>query len=148
MKFVEIAPVNRKIIYTVTVILVVFSAFGMMRLTSTGFIVDDIPHNDKLYTDLKFFEQHFKGVMPFEVMIEGKEKNALKKGNTLKKMDQLQDTLKKYSEFSSPLSVIEAIKFINQASASGDPSQYKLIKIMRMCQRYLKLFYLLMQPLF
>ncbi|MEI7802068.1 MAG: MMPL family transporter [Bacteroidota bacterium] len=118
----------RKIIYTVTAIVVVFSAIGMSRLTSTGFIVDDIPHNDKLYTDLKFFEQHFKGVMPFEVMIEGKEKNALKKGNTLKKMDQLQDTLKKYSEFSSPLSVIEAIKFINQAGASGDPSQYKLIK--------------------
>ncbi len=118
----------RKIIYTVTAIVVVFSAIGMARLTSTGFIVDDIPHNDKLYTDLKFFEQHFKGVMPFEIMVEGKEKNALKKGNTLKKMDQLQDTLKKYSEFSSPLSVIEAIKFINQANADGDPSQYKLTK--------------------
>ena len=43
-------------------------------------------------------------------------------------MDQLQDTLKKYSEFSSPLSVIEAIKFINQANGGGDASQYKLEK--------------------
>ncbi|GDX53199.1 transporter [Bacteroidota bacterium] len=118
----------RKIIYTTTLVVVVFSIIGMMRLTSTGFIVDDIPHGDKLYTDLKFFEQHFKGVMPFEIMVEGKEKNALKKGNTLMKMNQLQDTLKTYSEFSSPLSILEAIKFINQANAQGDPSQYKMIK--------------------
>lgn len=118
----------RKIIYITTSVIVVFSVIGMMRLTSTGFIVDDIPHGDKLYTDLKFFEQHFKGVMPFEIMVEGKEKNALKKGNTLLKMNQLQDTLKTYSEFSSPLSILEAIKFINQANAQGDPSQYKMIK--------------------
>ncbi len=142
----------RKIIYITTSVVVVFSVIGMLRLTSTGFIVDDIPHGDKLYTDLKFFEQHFKGVMPFEIMVEGKEKkyelvegkllgvfpikrfegtgdkNALKKNNTLLKMNQLQDTLKTYSEFSSPLSIIEAIKFINQANAQGDPSQYKMIK--------------------
>jgi len=118
----------RKIIYITTAVIVVFSIIGMLRLTSTGFIVDDIPHNDKLYTDLKFFEQHFKGVMPFEILVEGKEKNALKKGGTLLKMNQLQDTLKTYSEFSSPISIIEAIKFINQANAQGDPSQYKMIK--------------------
>ncbi len=118
----------RKTIYITTAVIVVFSIIGMLRLTSTGFIVDDIPHGDKLYTDLKFFEQHFKGVMPFEIMIEGKDKNALKKGNTLLKMNQMQDTLKTYAEFSSPLSIIEAIKFINQANAQGDPSQYKMIK--------------------
>ncbi len=118
----------RKTIYITTSVIVVFSVIGMMRLTSTGFIVDDIPHGDKLYTDLKFFEQHFKGVMPFEILVEGKEKNALKKGNTLLKMNQLQDTLKTYSEFSSPISILEVIKFINQANAQGDPLQYKMIK--------------------
>ncbi len=117
---------QRKWIYRVTIVLVVLSAIGMLRLTATGFIVDDIPHNDKIYTDLKFFESAFKGVMPFEVMVEGKEKNALKKGNVLAKMNQVQDSILQYPVFSEPLSVIEAIKFVNQANAGGDPLQYKL----------------------
>ncbi len=118
----------RKQIYIITALIVVISAIGMSRITATGFIVDDIPHNDKLYTDLKFFESHFKGVMPFDILIEGKEKNAIKKSNTLKKIDQLQDTLATYPEFSKPLSIVEAIKFINQANAGGDKSQYRLLK--------------------
>lgn len=119
---------HRKIIYTVTVVIVVIAAIGMTRLTATGFIVDDIPHNDKIYTDLKFFESKFHGVMPFEVMVEGKAKNALKRGNILSQIDQLQDTLATYPVFSKPLSIVEAIKFVNQANAGGSPVEYKLQK--------------------
>lgn len=117
---------HRRSIYSVTVVLVVLSLIGMTRLTATGYIVDDIPHDDKIYTDLKFFESAFHGIMPFEVMVEGKEKNALKKGNILSSISQLQDTIATYPVFSKPLSIIEAIKFVNQINAGGNPDDYKL----------------------
>jgi len=117
---------HRRPIYSVTVVLVVLSLIGMTRLTATGYIVDDIPHDDKIYTDLKFFESAFHGIMPFEVMVEGKEKNALKKGNILSSISQLQDTIATYPVFSKPLSIIEAIKFVNQINAGGNPDDYKL----------------------
>lgn len=117
---------HRRPIYSVTVVLVVLSLIGMTRLTATGYIVDDIPHDDKIYTDLKFFESAFHGIMPFEVMVEGKEKNALKKGSILSHISQLQDTIATYPVFSKPLSIIEAIKFVNQINAGGNPDDYKL----------------------
>ncbi len=117
---------HRKTIYAVTVVLVAASLIGMTRLTATGYIVDDIPHDDKIYTDLKFFESAFHGIMPFEVMVEGKDKNALKKGNILSSISQLQDTIDTYPVFSKPLSIIEAIKFVNQINAGGNPDAYKL----------------------
>ncbi|HEY0272403.1 MAG TPA: MMPL family transporter, partial [Chitinophaga sp.] len=65
----------RKAVYAITVVLAGLALAGMWRLQSVGFIVDDIPHTDKLYTDLKFFEKNFKGVMPLEIAIDTKKKN-------------------------------------------------------------------------
>src|SRR6478752_3078030 len=46
---------NRKFIYTITIAILVVSVMGILRLESNGFIVDDLPKTDKIYTDLKFF---------------------------------------------------------------------------------------------
>ena len=32
---------------------------------------------DKIYTDLKFFENNFKGVMPLEIVVDTKKRNGL-----------------------------------------------------------------------
>ncbi len=46
--------------------------------------------------------------------------------STIKKIDRLQDTLKKYPEFSAPLSIAEVVKFARQAFYNGDPLMYNL----------------------
>jgi predicted RND superfamily exporter protein len=65
---------HRKLIYAVTGVVLIISIFGIYRLKSVGYIVDDLPKGDKLYTDLKFFETHFKGVMPLEILVDTKKK--------------------------------------------------------------------------
>ncbi len=47
---------------------------GIFRLKSVGYIVDDLPKTDKIYTDLKFFEKNFKGVMPLEIIVDTRKK--------------------------------------------------------------------------
>ena len=64
---------HRKLIYGITALVVAISIAGITRLHSLGYIVDDLPHNDKLYTDLKFFERNFKGVMPLEIIVDKKK---------------------------------------------------------------------------
>ena len=54
-----------------------FALIGMSKLKSEGFIVDDLPKQDKIYTDLKWFEKNFGGVMPLEIMVDTKKKNGL-----------------------------------------------------------------------
>jgi predicted RND superfamily exporter protein len=65
---------QRKWIFAITILIVAISLGGVFRLQTTGYIVDDIPHKDKLYTDLQFFEQNFHGVMPLEILVDTRKK--------------------------------------------------------------------------
>ncbi|MCS6918040.1 MAG: MMPL family transporter [Chitinophagales bacterium] len=117
---------RRRWIFIGTAAMVGLALIGILRLKTTGFIVDDIPHDDQVYTDLKFFEQHFHGVMPFEVLVDTRKKGGVLQGSRLKKIDQFQDSLSHFDEFSRPLSVVEGIKFARQAYFQGGPEDYRL----------------------
>ncbi|MBV8254948.1 MAG: MMPL family transporter [Chitinophaga sp.] len=114
----------RKSVYLVSIILVVLSIAGMTRLQSVGYMLDDIPHTDKLYTDLKFFEKNFKGVMPLEIAVDTKKKNGVINLQTLGKLDELTQLIAAQRDFARPLSVVEGIKFAKQAYYNGDSSNY------------------------
>ncbi len=115
---------HRKWIYAATIVACIVSFAGILRLNSVGHIVDDLPKDENVYQDLKFFEKHFKGVMPLEIVIDTRKKNGATQLPTLEKMDQLSDYLKSYSEIGHPLSLVEGIKFARQAYYDGDSSSY------------------------
>jgi predicted RND superfamily exporter protein len=117
---------QRKWIFAGTLLAVAISLIGVFRLQTTGYIVDDIPHKAKLYTDLKFFERNFHGVMPLEILIDTKKKGGVLSPSRLAKIDQLQDTLQKFNEFSKPLSIVEGIKFLRQSYYEGGPEDYHM----------------------
>ena len=68
---------HKKIVYGLTLVIIIFSLFGISKLKTEGFIVDDLPRTDKIYKDLKFFEKNFKGVMPLEIVIDTKKRYGL-----------------------------------------------------------------------
>ncbi|CAL1521388.1 efflux RND transporter permease subunit [Chitinophaga sp. MM2321] len=115
---------HRKGIYVVSAVLVILSIVGMGRLKSVGFMLDDIPKTDKLFTDLKFFENNFKGVMPLEIAVDTKRKNGVINLQTLNKLDELTALISAQPDFARPLSVVEGIKFAKQAYYNGDSSNY------------------------
>jgi len=119
---------HQRAIYLLTGLTLAVSIAGMLRLKSEGFIVDDLPHNDKLYTDLKFFEKNFKGVMPLEIVVDTKRKKGLRAG-TIKLLDSI-DVLSKYiaaqPEMARPLSLAEFLKFVRQSYYGGDSSNYDI----------------------
>jgi len=119
---------HRGFIYGATAIVLVIAIAGIFRLRAEGFIVDDLPKTDKIYTDLKFFEKNFKGVMPLEIVIDTKQKNGLRK-NPLKifaQIDSLSQYIASLPETGKPLSLIEGLKFVRQAYYDGDSSNYGL----------------------
>ncbi len=119
---------HRKKVYLITTIIVLLSFFGISKMTTTGNIIDDLPKDDSVVLDLKFFEKGFKGVMPFEIVIDTKKKGGVfsDNGKTLYKIQKLQKTLSKYKEFSKPLSIVEAVKFSYQAYKNGKSKFYIL----------------------
>lgn len=116
---------HRKLIYGITGVILIVSVLGILRLESNGYIVDDLPKTDKIYTDLKFFEKNFKGVMPLEIVIDTKRKRGVT-GNldNLLKIDSLSVFLAGMPEIGRPLNITEGLKFAKQAFFEGDSLSY------------------------
>lgn len=118
---------HRKLIYIVTTIVLVFSIAGIFKLKSVGYIVDDLPKTDKIYTDLKFFEKNFKGVMPLEILVDTKKKYGVTRNlNNLLRIDSLSQYLVTMPEIARPLSIAEGLKFAKQAFFEGDSANYSM----------------------
>jgi uncharacterized protein len=119
---------HRRPVFVLTFLVLVVSVAGMFRLQSEGFILDDLPKNDPLYTDLKFFEKNFKGVMPLEIVIDTKRRKGLKAGTVrlLDSIDQFSKYIAARPEMARPLSLEEGVKFVRQAYYGGDSSQYEV----------------------
>lgn len=119
---------HQKQIYIVTGIALIVAVAGIFRLRTEGFIVDDLPRTDKIYTDLKFFEKNFKGVMPLEIVVDTKKKNGLRQNplQHFEKIDSISSYIAAQPEMARPLSIVEGLKFARQAYYNGDSTNYGL----------------------
>lgn len=118
---------RRMAIYVTTTAITALCFWGMTFIDMNGFVVDDLPKKDPIYTDLHFFEKNFNGVLPFEISVDTKKENGLFENNAkaLYKIKAMQKVFEGYPIFSKPLSVVEAIKFSYQAYNDGNPKYYK-----------------------
>jgi predicted RND superfamily exporter protein len=117
---------HRSKVYIATGLALVFIVFGVSRMHTTGYMIDDIPHDDPIFQHVEFFQEEFGGIIPFEIMIDTREKNGVLDLENLRRIDTLQDRLHNYPEFSKSMSVADAAKFLRQAYYMGSESRYKL----------------------
>jgi predicted RND superfamily exporter protein len=147
---------KRRAIYIGVAVITLISVLGFMKIKVNGYVVDDLPKDSPIYTDLKFFEKHFNGILPFEIALEVKPqltqhvKDSLAKrgivpnphdyagdtlgpkdifdqdGDVLDRINALQSVIGQHPEFSKPVSVVEAVKFAYQALKDGKKAAYKL----------------------
>ncbi|MBA4140747.1 MAG: MMPL family transporter [Segetibacter sp.] len=116
---------HQKWVYLVTIVVTGIAIVGIFRLRSEGFIVDDLPKTAKIYTDLKWFEQNFKGVMPLEIVVDTKKKNGVTSSlKTFDRIDEFSALIAADSNMSRPLTVVEGLKFAKQAYYEGDSLSY------------------------
>jgi predicted RND superfamily exporter protein len=125
-KVIYLISYRRKLIYSIAAGLVLVASIGLWMMKTSGKIVDDFRADDPTYIDLKFFENNFGGVMPFEISVDTKKKNGVLTYSTMQKIDKLQKTINQHPEFSKPLSLIEVFKFARQSYYGGDSSKYTL----------------------
>ena len=111
-------------VYGITIVVTAFAVMGLFRIKSEGFIVDDLPKNDKIYTDLKWFEQNFGGVMPLEIEVDTKRKKGIFRSKPIAKIDELSAYIAANPATAKPLSFVEGLKFAKQAYFDGDSMSY------------------------
>jgi len=117
---------HHKLVFLVVGILIVISLYGVTKLTTVGFVVDDLPADDPVYIDMRFFEKSFKGVLPLEISIDTKQPGKALDPVNLQKIHRLEKMLAKYPEFSKPIAIVDGIKFSYQSYKGGEPKYYIL----------------------
>lgn len=117
---------NRRYVYVVAVFLFLISSIGAFKIKTSGSLIEDMPQNTGFYKDILFFEKEFDGVMPLEITIDTKRKKGVIKLSTLRKMDELQETIEKIPELSKPISILNLVKYSKQAYYNGNPDYYEL----------------------
>ena len=64
--------------------------------------------------------------MPLEILVDTKRKKGVMKLATLKRMNELQEYIEEFPEFSQSLSVVDLVKYSKQAYYNGNPEYYQL----------------------
>ncbi len=118
---------NKKIsIYITTLILIITGIIGVYQIKISGSLIEDMPQDTDFFSDIRFFESEFNGIMPLEIMIDTKRKKGVMKLSTLKRMDELEDLIIEIPELSRPISVVSLVKYSKQAYYNGNPKYYQL----------------------
>jgi predicted RND superfamily exporter protein len=142
---VSLALRYRVSVYITTLILLLAGIWGITKLEASGNMVEDIPQDEKLYQDLLYFEDHFNGILPFEVIVDSKEPDGLFSNNfsALYKIKAFEDGILRDSSIKHhlgrPLSINTGLKLAYQAYRGGHPKLYRVphpMELMRM-QQYL-----------
>lgn len=122
-----ISQYRRGWVYGLTALALGLSVLGITRMRVEGTVTDDLPRHDPVIADLRFFERYMGGVMPLEILIETQQENGFWKSPKLwKKMESLQAYLRELGMTSRAYSLVDLIKFANQAFYNGDPNYYQL----------------------
>lgn len=120
---------HQKMVYIATAALLIVSIAGIFKLKTQSFIVDDLPKEDRIYTDLRFFETHFKGIMPLEIIVDTKRKNGIAGTRALtvyEKVDAYSQQIASHASIAKPLSLAEGLKFAKQGFYDGDSNNYSM----------------------
>ncbi|MDX8337616.1 efflux RND transporter permease subunit [Draconibacterium sp. IB214405] len=125
-QLIHITQNYRQLVYFTTIGVIALSIYGISLMKSSGYMLDDIPEDDPVYVDLKFFESNFNGLMPLEIMVDTKKPQGVMQLTTFRKIEQLEDRLAEYPELSTSTSLLNLLKFAKQAFYNGHERYYSL----------------------
>jgi hypothetical protein len=127
VKWMERIVRERRIaVYIIAVALLVVSIIGIFQIKISGSPIEDMPKKAVFFSDIRFFEEEFDGIMPIEIVIDTEREKGVLKPATLKRIDELGKLVEEIPELSKPISIVNLVKYSKQAYYSGIPKYYQL----------------------
>lgn len=119
---------HRLYIYAATLVITALAVFGMTRLYSVSYMVDDIPEDSDIKRDLLFVEENVSGIMPLEMEIDlqTKRRRPLQNLKIANVINDFESSLDSITVTSRPISVLSFIKASRQAYYNNNPERYGL----------------------
>ncbi|MEY5036451.1 MAG: hypothetical protein RLZZ110_1468, partial [Bacteroidota bacterium] len=133
LSWVKFLVFNRKRrIYFWFIAITVLATTFVFKLHPLAYMVDDVPKSSKMYKDMQYFQDNFKGILPYEILIKTHDESEVTNFDVLDKANRLQKALKKFPEFAKPTSLVEVLCYGNQVVNDGDPAFYRLPNALNM----------------
>jgi hypothetical protein len=117
---------HRVAVFSTAIGILVMGIIGIFQIKISGSIIEDMPKKAPFYKDILFYEKEFDGVMPLEIVIDTKKPKGALKSVTLKRIEELQETIEEIPELSKPVSIVNLVKYSKQAFYNGNPEYYEL----------------------
>ena len=117
---------HRVSVYVVTIMLIFVSMIGIYMIKISGSLIEDMPKGKQFFKDIVFFEEEFGGIMPLEIIVDTKQEKGVMKLSTLKRMNNLDETIDEIPQLSKSISVLNLVKYSKQAFYGGNPKYYQL----------------------
>ena len=115
---------NRKWVFIGSGVVVIIAFLGALQIKATGNITGDLPQDDQITNDLNFIQDNFGGAIPFDILLNTKQKNTY--FNRFEEIDSAQRYLDSYGKFSKSLSIADAIKVANMAFSNDNPGKFEI----------------------
>lgn len=113
-------------ILVVTMVVIIISIIGLLRLSSVSYMADDIPKGGRVWQDLQFFQENFHGIMPLELVIDSGKRKGTSRLSFLRKVAAFEDYVEEHRDISSTISITNFIKAARQAYYNNNPAFYDL----------------------
>lgn len=124
--FEDMVLFKRTSVYVAAAIFVSLAAIGITKVRAVSYMVDDLPKDSSVNADLKFFEQHFNGIMPLEVEIDTGKKRGILKLKNLERIDRFENFLRQQPVVTAPVSIVTFLKAATQAFYNDNPDNFRL----------------------
>lgn len=105
---------NQKTILAVAVLLVGFSIYGITKIKVNNILLEDLSDKVKIKQDFNFFDEHYSGVRPLEVLVNVKQKSVLDT-NILKEIFKVENFIKKEFNAGFVISLPSLVKNIHNS---------------------------------
>ncbi|MBR99024.1 MAG: transporter [Flavobacteriaceae bacterium] len=112
--------------YIISLISLILGIIGIYQIEISGSIIEDMSKKSKFFEDIKFFDNEFNGIVPIEINIDTRRRKGVNNLTTIKKINRLSEYISSIPELSSPISIVNLIKYIKQAYYNGNPKYYKI----------------------
>lgn len=118
---------NRKWLPIFSVVLILGFGWGISKIVSNNFILDDIRENVEMKQNFNFFDENYGGVRPFELAVTLKDTNAsFFSVNHLKELEKVERFLIESYGVSIRASLVRAIQVMNRSAHSGNPEFFNV----------------------
>ena len=107
-------------------VLTLLSFVALSQIKVNYFLLGDLSEKEELKQNLRYIENNFSGVRPFEMVVNTNSNVEIFDYEVIKELNKFQEKIKEIYGTGFMLSPVSLVKSLNKATHSGIPEYYKI----------------------